>query len=233
MIMSENRPYSFTVKIDGSPTSHTTNAPNRARAVQQALLWFWKEFKGKQGLASECLVVADPYSEVVYTNDINCNDKNCNYLDEATLARVITESGGILERDTNLGTPHHPRRSLRRVRRRREKYVTVAPNIMHSSLGVFYYRAIKVPQVSHGDVVTQTRKMQNIRLEAKNLADAIGEIRRRKLRDQNQISRPSRKRSLKFVAHVAGVAPLTAPDDLAYFAPVLKPKVAAPPQNTS
>ena len=225
--MNEQRIYKATVTVSGEApftAEHVLQAANRKTAVKQALLWFWAEYQGKHGQASDVLTVGDPYTEVVVTATFNCNDKVNNYLDEATLARVIAESDGTLERETTLGTRYHPRRSLKCKRRRRERRETAAPNIHLSDSGKYYYRIVAVPQKSRRKVMLEHRKIRDIKLEAKTLTEAIEEIRRRGLKNLHEMNtgrKNVKARSLKLVAHVAGVRPL-AGDDLTFFAPALK-----------
>lgn len=225
--MNEQRTYPAKVTVNKSAIAqYGIEAPDRKTAVRKGLQWFWDKYQGKHGAASEVFTVGDPYREVVFREPLNCNDKGNNYLDEATAARVIAESKDILELDSKAGLPHHSRRSLRRKKRRREYRVTVAPNIQESNTGTFYYRMVVKPQKSEGGTVTQKRKLQDIKLEAKTLAAAIEEIREKGLKNtstQNMARKNVKARSLKLVAHLAGIKPLQN-DDLAFFAPVLKNK---------
>ncbi|MSR79081.1 MAG: hypothetical protein EXS59_02975 [Candidatus Taylorbacteria bacterium] len=217
--------YPSVVTVNGSNLARCgISAPDRKRAVQKMLLWFWEEYKGKYGPASEVLTVGDPYNEAVFTEDWNCNDKRNNYLDATTMERVIEESKGILECDSKNGSPHHPRRSTRRKNRRRKYPDTVAPNIHRSSTGRLYYRVIVVPQKSRRGVISVHRKMQDIKLEARTLAEAVEEIRKRGLKvvsEKNTARRGVKVRSIKFLSHIVGITLLEG-DDLEYFSPVLK-----------
>ncbi|MDO8482251.1 MAG: hypothetical protein Q7S86_00330 [bacterium] len=223
--MNEQRNYPVTVTVGNEVINQFSfEEVDRKSAVRETLLWFWEKYKGKHGPASEVLTVGDPYTEVVVTETFNCNDKVNNYLDEATLMRVIAESAGTLERETKAGTRHHPKRSLKRVRRRRERRETAAPNIHVSDSGKYYYRIVVVPQKSSGGNLIEARKVKDIKLEAKSLTEAIEEIRRRglkKLHEMNTARKHIKVRSLKLVAHVSGITPLSA-NDLKFFAPVLK-----------
>ncbi|MBI2475852.1 MAG: hypothetical protein HYV67_01240 [Candidatus Taylorbacteria bacterium] len=220
--MNEQRIYPSKVTANGSAIAlYGIEAPNRRTAVRKALQWFWDKYEGKYGPASDVFTIGDPYKEVVFKEPFNCNDKGNNYLDEATKARVIEQSKGILERDSKTGSRHHPPRSLRRKKRRREYRVTIAPNIQESNTGTLYYRIVVTPQQSKNGVITTKRKVLDIKLEAKTLAQALEEIKTKNLRGLNKVSRRMKKRSLKLVAHLSGLQTLTQ-SDRSFFAPVLK-----------
>lgn len=227
--MNEQRKYPVTVTVGGQVIEQFEfEEIDRKSAVKETLLWFWEKYKGAHGAASEVLTIGDPYNEVIVTETFNCNDKVNNYLDETTTVRVIAESESTLERDTRQGTRHHPRRSLKRVRRRREHRETAAPNIYVSDSGKYYYRVVVVPQKSKRKIVLEQRKVRDIKLEAKSLIEAIDEIRRRGLKnlhERNTARKHVKVRSLKLVEHVVGVKPLS-DDDRKFFAPVLKKFVA-------
>jgi len=230
----EKRLYLVLVRHHGETMAeHNLQLPDRQTAVVMALRWFWGKFGGTLGKAIDMLTVGDPYGEVVYNEPaetFNCKANGNNYLDEVTRERIILASNGKLEQDTKEGAPNHPRRSLRRKRRRRNEFRSVrAPNIHESNSGVFYYRVVVTPQISKRGVITQKRKIQDIRLDATTLAAAIEEIRAKGLRSRNKVTRQMKKRSLKLVAHVAGTRPLGA-DDEKFFASVLKPKASPFPK---
>lgn len=210
-MQNEQRIYPAIVRYNGDVKACCgMPTPDRRTAVLLILRWFWAKYEGKFGPAIDVLTVGDPYNEVVFREPqytFNCNDKGNNYLDEETTLRIIGESNGKLERDTKTGIPNHPRRSIRRKRRRRNEFrVTAAPNIHTSDSGVFYYRVVATPQKSKGGVIIQKRVMKDIRLDAKALAGAIEEIKVRELRKENHIARTMKKRSLKLIAHLAGLA---------------------------
>ena len=75
----------------------------RRKAVQKAVQWYWKEFKGLLGSAHQVMTVEDPYGEVVYDDDFACNDIGNKYLDAETLENVIQESNGELIQDDSEG----------------------------------------------------------------------------------------------------------------------------------
>ena len=153
----------------------------RRKAVQKAVQWYWKEFKGLLGSAHQVMTVEDPYGEVVYDDDFACNDIGNKYLDAETLENVIQESNGELIQDDSEGTEHHPPNSVKRVRRRRKKNVVLAPRITQSSGGTIYYRMTEIPQVSKDGKIIQRRKIKNVKLASKTLEKAVREIVRRGL----------------------------------------------------
>ena len=92
----------------------------RRRGVEKALEWFNKEFKGVLGSAHKVLTVDDPFEEVSYDLDFACNDLAKKYLDQKTIDRVISESGGDLApEDPESESSQH--NSLRRIKRRKKK----------------------------------------------------------------------------------------------------------------
>ena len=203
-------------------------AETRAMAVNTALQRFWEEFgknpSKKYAAANEIVTVSDPHNEVTFNDDFNCNDKKNNYLDEPTIARVLEQSKGVLLRDTRDNVPNHPRRTFCRNKRRRVFLETVAPNIMRSpTSGVLYYRTIEAPQKSKGGVISQKRKMQNVRLEAKTVLEAIVEIKAKGLRSRTKKNsrRKMPERSLHLLEHLAGGRKLKGPD-AEFYAPALR-----------
>jgi hypothetical protein len=151
-------------------------AGDRKEAVRKTVQWFWKQFKGSIGEAHNVLTINDPYDEVVYSKKFSCADPANKYLDDETIEKVITGSGGKLMKETRQGTPHHPPNSLRRVKRRRKYHRTVAPRISISSSGAYYFRLTLRSQVSKKGEILQKRKIQNLRLRARNLEDAEREV---------------------------------------------------------
>ncbi len=229
--MNEQRTYQSKVTVNGEIIArYGIEAPDRKTAVQKALQWFWKKYEEKYGPASEVVSVGDPYHEVAFKEPFNCHDTGNNYLDETTSLRVIAESKGILERNSKTGSRHHPRCFLRRKKRHRSEYfVTVAPNIQKSNTGRFYYRIVVSPQKSKNGVITQHRKMRDIKLDSATLAEAIEEIREKglkKINEANARRKNVKVRSLKLVSHKAGLRSLSE-DDRLFFAPVLKNSTAS------
>jgi hypothetical protein len=152
----------------------------RRRAVQKAVQWYWKEFKGILGGAHKVMTVDDSYGEVVYDEDFACNDLGNKYLDDETIEHLIDESNEELVRDDSEGTEHHPPNSVKRVKRRRKHSVVIAPRLTQTPAGTIYYRMTEVPQVSK-DGKLQRRKVKNVKLASKTLEKALREIERRKL----------------------------------------------------
>lgn len=228
--MQNERIYPVIVRHKGDIKAHYgMSAPDRRTAVLLILRWFRGKYKGKLGTAIDVLTVGDPHKEVVFRQPeqaFSCRSKTNNYLDEETIVRVIAESKGKLERDMRESTPNHPRRSLwYKKRHPREFRVTAVPNIHETNFGVFYYRVVVTPQRSRGGVIIQKRVLKDIKLNAKTLEAAIEEIKSSGLRKENHIARTMKKRSLKLVAHLAGLANLNETDQ-AFFAPVLKSAAA-------
>lgn len=167
---------------------------DRREAVRKIVQWFWKNFKGGIGPVHKVLVINDPYEEVHYSPGFSCADPLNKYLGPRALKRVIRESGGKVVRDEREGSVHHPPNSVRRVKRRRKYHRRIAHRISVSSTGAFYYRVTLIPQISKRGVIVQKRKIQNVRLKARNLEDAKAEISRRNLDSADLISTPQKQR---------------------------------------
>ncbi|MEK9985180.1 MAG: hypothetical protein VW879_10585 [Opitutae bacterium] len=161
---------------------------DRREAVRKIVQWFWKDFKGNIGPAHKVLTINDPYEEVHYSQGFSCADPINKYLGPRALKRVIRESGGKVVRDEREGSVHHPPNSVRRVKRRRKYHRRVAPRLSVSSTGALYYRVTLVPQISKKGVIVQKRKIQNVRLNARNLEDALVEIIARGLDSLNSVN---------------------------------------------
>ena len=153
----------------------------RKRAVQKAVQWFWKEFKGALGSVHKVMVVDDPHGEVVYNEDFACNDLGNKYLSEETIDRVIEESDGELFRDLSEGSENHPPNSVKRAKRRRKQSNVIAPRMTQSPAGTIYYRTTMVPQYSKDGKIIQRRKVKNVKLASKTLEKALREVSRRGL----------------------------------------------------
>ena len=153
----------------------------RKRAVQKAVQWYWKEFKGILGSAHNVMTVDDPYCEVVYDDNFACNELGNKYLDDQTIEYVVQESDDELVRDDSEGSEHHPPNSVKRTKRRRKKSVVIAPRITQSPSGTIYYRMTEVPQVSKDGKIIQRRRVKNVKLASKTLEKALREIERRRL----------------------------------------------------
>ncbi len=167
-------------------------ANSRKKAVQKAVQWFWKDFKGSLGAAHKIMTVNDPFEEVAYGDSFACNDLANKYLDEETIERVLDQADGDLARDDGEGTANHPPNSLKRVRRRRRENKEIAPRIFQSPAGTIFYKMIE-PPASKGS----RAKSRTIRLSSKSLEKALKEIDRRGLN--------------KFESFVSGKAPRKSP----------------------
>ena len=151
-------------------------AENRGQAVHKAELWFWQKFKGSLGQAADALTVNDPCGEVRYGPKFNCGSRGNRYLTPAVLERVLAEARGELVKDERESRWHHPRASVRRVKRRRDFGKFVLPNIKVMRNGTLYYRVVTSPQWVKNGRMLQKRKQQDIRLQARNFGDALAEI---------------------------------------------------------
>jgi hypothetical protein len=153
----------------------------RKRAVQKAVQWFWKEFKGALGSVHKTMTVDDPHGEVVYNEGFACNDLGHKYLSEETVDRVIEESDGELFRDLTEGSENHPPNSVNRAKRRRKQSNVISPRMTQSPAGTIYYRTTMVPQYSKDGKIIQRRKVKNVKLASKTLNKALREVSRRGL----------------------------------------------------
>ena len=207
------KPYEAIVGVgnEQSTARIKVSAKNRREAVHKCELWFWYEYKGKLGPVHKAMVVLDPYGEVHY-DDSNffCTDRMNKLLPHNVIDRLILESNGKLTRDTREGRPHSPQNSVRRVKRRRDFGVFVAPGIRRMKNAVLYYRVATVPQRSRNGRRLRKRKYHDIRLVARTLAEALVEIKARGLEVQHEHAclRRMKVRSLLFTAHVAGLITL-------------------------
>ena len=147
----------------------------RRRGVEKALEWFNKEFKGVLGSAHKVLTVDDPFEEVSYDLDFACNDLGNKYLDQKTIDRVISESGGDLapEDPESESSPHN---SLRRIKRRKKENVQLTSRLSQSPSGTIYYRMTE-PVASNG----KRMKTTSVKLSSKSLEKALREVSRRGL----------------------------------------------------
>ena len=147
----------------------------RRRGVEKALEWFNKEFKGVLGSAHKVLTVDDPFEEVSYDLDFACNDLGNKYLDQKTIDRVISESGGDLapESPESERSQHN---SLRRIKRRKKENVQLTSRLSQSPSGTIYYRMTE-PVASNG----KRMKTTSVKLSSKSLEKALREVSRRGL----------------------------------------------------
>ena len=148
---------------------------SRKKAVQQAVQWFWKDFKGILGSAYKIMTITDPYDEVDYDENFACNDLGNKYLDESTLSRLIEDSNGDLARDESEGSEKHPPNSVKRTKRRRKQNVQLTTRLSQSPGGTIYYKMIDI-----ADKVKNARpKVKMVKLSSKSLEKAVREVERR------------------------------------------------------
>ena len=149
---------------------------SRKKAVQKAVQWFWKDFKGVLGPAHKIMTVNDPHDEVVYDDDFACNDLGNKYLDEPTIDRILEEADGELARDESQGSENHPPNSVKRIKRRRKQSVQLTPLLTQSPGGTIYYRMTEMPATKNA-----RPKTKNVKLASKSLDKALKEVTRRGL----------------------------------------------------
>ena len=123
------RSYEAIVRKEQSTMRIRVEAKNRREAVHKLELWFWYEYTGKLGQVHRAMVVSDPYGEVHYDGNFVCSDRMNKLLPSNVIERLILESKGELIRDTRESKLHNPPNPVRRVRRRRDFGVFVAPGI--------------------------------------------------------------------------------------------------------
>ncbi|MCR4334777.1 MAG: hypothetical protein NUV47_03580 [Patescibacteria group bacterium] len=140
------------------------------------LQWYWNYLTNKIGSVHKVLIVDDPYCEVFYTPDFLCTLRKNNYLSEDVIQRVISESQGVLQKNTSLGKSHHPSNTLMMVKRRRKIPHWVAPSIYGDDNGTLFYRMTARSQISHNGEHIRSRKIRLVRLQAKNVPNAVKEI---------------------------------------------------------
>ena len=156
---------------------------SRKKAVQQAVQWFWKDFKGVLGSAHKVMTINDPYEEVCYSDDFACNDLGNKYLDDMALNRLIEEANGDLVRDESEGSEKHPPNSVKRTKRRRKQNIQLTTRLSQSPGGTIYY---KMKELSDkGKKVRPKAKM--IKLSSKSLEKAIREVERRGLNKSEKL----------------------------------------------
>lgn len=150
---------------------------SRKKAVQQAVQWFWKDFKGILGSAYKIMTINDPYDEVEYDDNFACNDVGNKYLDESTLSRLIEDSNGDLARDESEGSEKHPPNSVKRTRRRRKQNIQLTSRLSQSPGGTIYYKMIDIAE----KVKNARPKVKMVKLSSKSLEKAVREVERRGL----------------------------------------------------
>ena len=169
---------------------------SRKKAVQQAVQWFWKDFKGVLGSAHKVMTINDPYDEVVYDDGFACNDLGNKYLDEKTLSNLLELAKGDLARDESEGSEKHPPNSVKRTKRRRKSNKQLTSRLSQSPGGTIYYKMTSVSAKSKNTRV----KMKMIKLSSKSLDKAIREVERRGLNKFEKFeakSKPSRVSKIK------------------------------------
>ena len=149
---------------------------SRKKAVQKAVQWFWKDFKGCLGPAHKTMTVDDPYDEVAYDDDFACNDLGNKYLDEPTIERLLEDASGELARDDSEGSENHPPNSVKRTKRRRKQNVQLTSRLSQSPGGTIYYRMTEMPQGK-----SARPRTKNVKLASKSLDKALREVARRGL----------------------------------------------------
>ena len=150
---------------------------SRKKAVQQAVQWFWKDFKGVLGSAHKIMTVNDPHEEVVYDDDFACNDLRNKYLDEITIERLLDQANGDLIRDDSEGSEKHPPNSVKRTRRRRKSNKQLTSRLSQSPGGTIYYKMTEFSDKAK----CKRGKIKMIKLSSKSLEKAIREVERRGL----------------------------------------------------
>ncbi len=150
---------------------------SRKKAVQRAVQWFWKDFKGLLGSAHKVMTISDPYEEVVYDENFACNDSRNKYLDDQTLERLLDEADGELIKDDSEGSEKHPPNSVKRTKRRRRQNVQLTTRLSQSPGGTIYYKMIEFPE--NGKSSRPRAKM--VKLSSKSLEKAKREVERRGL----------------------------------------------------
>jgi len=149
---------------------------SRKKAVQKAVQWFWKDFKGVLGPAHKVMTVDDPHEEVSYDEDFACNDLGHKYLDESTLERLLAEADGELVRDDSVGSENHPPNSVKRIKRRRKQNIQLTSRLTQSPGGTIYYRMTAMPSGKNS-----RPKTKSVKLASKSLDKALKEVVRRGL----------------------------------------------------
>ena len=150
---------------------------SRKKAVQQAVQWFWKDFKGLLGPAHKVMTVNDPYEEVRYDDNFACNELGNKYLDCQTIDRLLDQANGELAIDDSPGSERHPPNSAKRTRRRRKQNVQLTSRLSQSPGGTIYYKM----SISPSSDTNSRLKVKIIKLSSKSLEKAKREVERRGL----------------------------------------------------
>lgn len=150
---------------------------SRKKAVQQAVQWFWKDFKGLLGPAHKVMTINDPYEEVCYDDNFACNELGNKYLDCQTIDRLLDQANGELAIDDSPGSERHPPNSVKRTRRRRKQNVQLTSRLSQSPGGTIYYKM----SISPSSDTNSRLKVKIIKLSSKSLEKAKREVERRGL----------------------------------------------------
>lgn len=192
------RPYEILLEVSGTLRRSTLKAVNRKKAVARAQVRFREEFGDTLGPAHKIMVVTDPYNEVVYDKSFKCSDGTNRLLPKDVALRVVNQSNGELE----LETDKHKGCSLRRVKRKLQGSSTVLEKntgIHRSPRGYLFYReTVKPFRVKKGKVV-QKKKVKDHRLKASDLTEALKEIRSLKRVETKPITTSPSKTTKGFV----------------------------------
>ncbi|PIQ68959.1 MAG: hypothetical protein COV91_01375 [Candidatus Taylorbacteria bacterium CG11_big_fil_rev_8_21_14_0_20_46_11] len=180
------------LRDDAFVISRNIFARTRDQAVYRALQYYWIRLNGALGPASRILTVDDPFNEVVFSDDFDCNDRRNNYLPNDVKARVIAVSHGVLIDGKQAGTCHHPSRSLRRLKRRRKLPFRIRPHVYTDANGTIFYSMTIRPAITKDGTTYQKRKVSMVRLNSKVLSDAYVEIARERLPEKHLLN--SRRR---------------------------------------
>ena len=173
---------------------------SRKKAVQKAVQWFWKDFKGVLGPAHKTMTVDDPHEEVVYDEDFACNDLGNKYLDDLTITRILEEAEGELARDESEGSENHPPNSVKRIKRRRKQNVQLTSRLSQSPGGTIYYRMTEM-----SDSKNSRPNTISVKLASKSLDKALKEVSRRGLdkHDDSDEKLSKKKASVRKVKQAA------------------------------
>ena len=168
---------------------------SRKKAVQKAVQWFWKDFKGMLGSAHKVMTVNDPYEEVVYNDSFACNELGNKYLDQETIDRIVEQSEGELVKDDSKGSERHPPNSVKRTKRRRRQNIQLTSTLLQSPGGTIYFKMNECPK--------GRAKVKMVKLSSKCLDKAKREVERRglnkikKLKKNARVHNSARSKNLK------------------------------------
>ncbi len=193
----DSKSYKATVNTENVKCEFDVMAKDRGEAVYKASQVFWLKYGKTLGPIKCAMTVSDPYNEVRFTADIDCCDRLYKLLPVGVIERVVLASAGEIV--ANIDPNSHY--SLKRAKRRRKDLgVFPVPNIK-LCYGKYYYRVILVPQESVGGIIVTKRKYKDMLLKAKNLPEALVEVKNRRLHLKN-------KKNAKFVPKSRSLATL-------------------------